>query len=203
MGKRIEALRIFAHLAALTVALTLLFAGGAAGQAYQNVIDFGPMHHAAVEVSFQVTSGPTSTADPDSVVLQLPGKYRVAVCDTVATAALPSLNWTAKQIPLWDGFLAVDLKIVNTDLAVDSLQVLAYALDEDGKVISNDYVYCSFATPPTYSTSATIKAWTTATWYRADLTGAFGKGTYGVLFIIKANDATASHYGVATLKIRL
>jgi hypothetical protein len=200
MGKRIEALRIFAYVGALL----LLAAGMAMGQAYTNVVDFGPLHHAPLETAaFQVTSGDASSAVPDSIVLQLPSKFDVAHIDTTTGAGIPLSSWVTNRAPLWDGYLVMDLKIVNTDLATDSLQVLAYALDEDGAVIGNDYTYASFATPPTYASTATIKAWTTDVWYRADFTGAFGKGTYGILFVVRANDATASHTGLGYAKFRL
>lgn len=139
----------------------------------------------------------------DSILVQFAGSVdkepTIAVIDTGETVAT---HWvTNKGNIIWNGYLRVQLVITNTDLATDSLQVLAYALDEDGNVISNDYTYCEFATPPSWDESVVTKSWTTAIKYVADLSGAFGEGTGGVLFILDINDETATHVGSANFKV--
>jgi hypothetical protein len=179
--------------------------------AQQPTLSFGPWHGLPIEKQFQITSGVQSTIDKDSIFVQFPSKggnllaaynYGGIISDTLTSGeTISNAGWQPGREVLWTGFCEVDLSITNTDLATDSLQVMVYALDEDGSVRVNDYVYLDFSTPPTYSTSASTLSWTSTYNYRGSVTGAFGLGTFGLLFIINSNDATSSHTGVGTLKI--
>jgi len=185
-----------------TIFTILILAVCAFGQQYNNVIDFGQLHGYALTKTIQVTSGSASVKDVDSVYVQFTGRYNVPVIDTLANeATITAGGFTAGRTPIWGGTLEIDFYIDNTDLATDSLQVKVYALDLDGNVVYNDYCWASFATPPAYVTAANVLSWTTLRRYRASLTGAFGKGTGGLLILIDANDATDAHYGVMYLRV--
>ena len=178
------------------VLLLILVARYVLGQ--QAIYDVGPVHKTPLSITVPVTGDSTV-----SVWVQFPGRGgdeggkidTLAYGETVATG-----GWDTDRAVYWSGELEVDVKITNVDLATDSLQIRAYSLDKDGATISNDHVDCDFGTPPTYSETTKANGWTTATLYRSSLTAAFGKGTFGILFVIDMNDATTGHTGTMIFK---
>lgn len=172
---------------------------------------FGPSHQKYLDITVQLEDGQN-----DSVIVQFPPlkkggglftrptKYQGAYVDTLANDALPFANWQTR-IPVWAGYCEVDILPTNTDIDdTDSLYCQVYALDYDGYVISNDYVYAKFnTTPPGYTTSTYYNSWTTATRYRTSLSSnTFGFGTYGLLFIFRpGNDGGDDTY--MSLRIRV
>lgn len=178
--------------------LLLLIGSNAYGQ-FQNVIDYGPIHAKKLSVTVLVTSGVQSTIDKDSIWVQFPDRFdfnRGWKIDTLASGeTLVASGFDTLRSGIWSGYGEVDIYFTNVDLAADSLQIMCYPINSHGIVNSNDYVYLSFATPPSYTTNGNNLDWTTATSYRASITGAFGYGTQGLLFIVNGWDATASHEG--------
>ena len=166
---------------------------------FQNVIDYGPIHSKKLTKTVLVTSGSQTTIDRDSIFVQFPSRFdfnKGWVIDTLAASeTLVAAGFDTLRDGIWSGFGEIDIKFTNVDLAADSLQIMCYSVNKHGDIVTNDYVYLSFATPPSYSTSANNLDWTDATTYRASITGAFGYGTQGLLFIVNGWDATASHAG--------
>jgi len=172
-------------------------------QTYQNVFD-NVLHGAPLSVSFQITSGTQSAADKDSIWIQFPTRSAAAKIDTIADESITTSGFTAGAQTIWNGHARANITVTNVDLALDSLQVIVYALDHNGAVLANDYAYLVFGTPPSWETtlsSAGTKTWVSATKYSALLTGAFPIGTHGLLFIVNINDATASHTGTGLLEV--
>jgi len=146
-----------------------------------------------------VTSGPQSTIDKDSIFIQFIDRFdfnKTWVIDTLAASeTLVAAGFDTLRSGMWSGYGEIDIKFTNVDLAADSLQIMCYSVNNHGEINTNDYVYLDFTTPPSYTTSANNLDWTDATTYRASITGAFGYGTAGLLFIVNGWDATASHEG--------
>lgn len=166
---------------------------------YTNTVEWGPMHSTPLEVEFYAHADSLA----DSLVVQFYGRSGEAWADTLeGRQTIASTKWEADRVVLWSGYCEIDVVIDNTDLVTDSLQVKVYGLDEDGNVRSNDYVWLDFGTPPAYNTSVKTLDWTDGVLYRASLTSAFGKGTYGFLIVVDVNDET-NHYGNMTVKIYL
>ena len=162
-----------------------------------DMVDLWTRHGKQLSQSYQMTSDKT-----DSIIVQFAGSVnKETTIDTLVTGEAISTVWTNKGDIMWNGYIRIQLTITNTDLATDSLQVIVYALDKDGAVVSNDYVYCGFTTPPSWDEAVQTLNWTTAIEYVADLSGAFGEGTGGILLCPNLNDATGGHYGTGVFKI--
>jgi len=173
---------------------------------FQSVIDYGPVHAKKLTIDVLVTSGGALAADHDSIWVQFADKFdfnRGWVIDTLNEEQLTTAGFDIKRSGIWSGYGEVDIKFTNVDLAADSLQILCYSINSRGEIVTNDYVYLSFATPPSYTTSANNLDWTDATLYRASITGAFGYGTQGLLFIVNGCDVTGSHEGILRFDIYL
>ena len=188
------------------IILILFWAVPCYGQ-FTNTVEYGPRHDNYLEKTVKLESGESDTVivqfAPVKVagsIFTIPTPYDGTYIDSTASDPLPYANWIARDC-YFSGFLEVDLYMTNTDLAVDSLIAKCYALDRNGDLRSNDVIYLKFDTFPSYSTSAYYNAWTTATWYRASATGAFGFGTYGVAIIYNPTDETASHTGLAKTRV--
>ncbi|MCP4493205.1 MAG: hypothetical protein GY820_38775 [Gammaproteobacteria bacterium] len=184
----------------------LLLATTAFGQS--SVISYGPVHTEYLEQTVKLESG-----EVDTIIIQFapsrtrggnifrpPSVYDGVYIDSLASDALPYVNWTARNA-LWSGYAEFELIITNVDLALDSLLVPVYGLDRNGNVRSNDVCYLKFATAPSYSTTAYYNAWVSATTYKAHCTGFFGFGTYGLMIPIAPTDDTASKSGIARLRV--
>ena len=182
----------------LSLFILLLSLNNAYGQ-FQNVIDYGPIHTKELTITVLVTSGGQTSIDKDSIFVQFPDRFdfnKSWVIDTTITSeTLVAAGFDTIRRVLWSGYGEIDIKFTNVDLAADSLQIICYSINRHGEVNTNDYVYLDFSTPPSYTTSANNLDWTDATTYRASITGAFGYGTYGLLFVVNGWDATASHEG--------
>ena len=162
-----------------------------------SMVDLWTRHGKQLSQSYEMTSDKI-----DSVIVQFAGSVNKEVSiDTLVTGAAISTVWSDKGDIMWNGYLRIQISIANIDLATDSLQVSVYALDKDGNVISNDYVYCEFAVPPSWDDTVVTLDWTSAVNYVADLSGAFGEGVGGILICPDLNDETGSHLGVGTLKV--
>jgi len=190
----------------LLILVILSLSSSAFGQ-FQNVIDYGPVHAKKLTVTVQVTSGTASAVDKDFIWVQFPSRFdfnRGWKIDTlIASETLVASGFDTLRDGIWSGFGEIDIKFTNDDLAADSLQIMCYTINKHGEVNTNDYVYLDFTTPPSYTTSANSLDWTDATTYRASISGAFGYGTQGLLFIVNGCDGTASHTGSLRFDIYL
>jgi len=178
----------------------LLIATALNAQTYQNIFD-NVLHGAPLSISFHILSGTQTAVDKDSVWIQFPTRTAAGKIDTLANESITTSGFVAKTQTIWNGHARVSITITNVNLATDSLQILVYALDQNGVAIANDYVYCNFGTPPDFSIGVVTKSWTTAKKYSAMLTGAFPIGTHGLLFILNINDATANHTGTILFEV--
>lgn len=187
------------NIRSLLLLLVLLGFSGKSFSQFSNVVDYGPIHQKHLTITVLVTSGPQSTIDKDSIFVQFIDRFdfnKTWVIDTLAASeTLVAAGFDTLRSGLWSGYMEMDIKFTNSDLATDSLQIMCYAVNKHGEVITNDYVYLDFTTPPSYTTSANSLDWTDATTYRASATGAFGYGCQGLLFIVNSNDVTSSHEG--------
>lgn len=174
---------------------------------FQPVVDYGPAHGEELTVTVLVTSGEQSAIDKDSIFVQFPGRFNFNdqwLIDTTAIGeTLVQAGFDTTRNSLWSGYGEIDILFTNVDLAADSLQIICYSVNRHGDVNTNDYVYLDFSTPPSYTTTANNLDWTTATSYRASISGAFGFGTHGLLFVVNGWDATASHEGLLRFDIYL
>lgn len=176
----------------------LLIASNGFAQRYQEV-QSTVIHGSYLQQTVRVNSGETDSlvVEFDNTIIGNPASF-----DTLASDVLPISGWVTED-KKWSGYCEIDVYITNTDLATDSLIVAVYSLDRNGYVRANDVVYLKLAVYPGYSTSAYYNAWTTTTYYRGSITGAFGKGTHGLLITINATDETASHTGLARIRVYL
>lgn len=181
------------RLSLLLVLLVLVSLNNAYGQ-FQNVIDYGPVHAKKLTKTVLVTSGVQSVIDKDSIWVQFPSRFNFNntwKIDTLSIGeTLVASGFDTLRDGIWSGFGEIDIKFTNVDLAHDSLQIMCYSVNKHGEVNTNDYVYLDFTTPPSYTTSANNLDWTDETTYRASISGAFGYGTQGLLFIVNGWDAS-------------
>ena len=185
------------------ILMLLLLATALNAQTYQNVIE-NVQHGAPLSISFHVLSGTQTAVDKDSIWIQFPTRTVAGEIDTIANESITTSGFVADAQTIWNGHARANITITNVNLALDSLQVIVYALDQNGAVLVNDYAYLVFGTPPSWETtlsSAGTKTWVSATKYSALLTGAFPIGTHGLLFIVNINDATASHTGTGLIEV--
>lgn len=151
-----------------------------------------------------VVSDTVWSSELDSVVLQFPTRDNTASITQLKDQAISSVWTVANEATLWAGFLEIDYMLTNIDISnTDSLEMKVYVLDGAGNVISNDYVWARFTTQPYFSSTQKILDWTTATRYRASLTGAFGEGTHGLLILTDINEETASQESKFDLSVNI
>lgn len=180
-----------------TLIFILLLATTAYGQRYQEV------QSTVIHGNYLQQTVKLESQETDSIVVEFDNTIagNPASIDSLGSDALPISGWISED-KKWSGYCEIDLYITNTDLATDSLIVAVYSIDREGYVRSNDVVYLKIDTYPGYSTSAYYQSWTTTTYYRGSVTGAFGKGTHGLLITLSATDEGATS-GSARVRVFL
>ena len=125
--------------------------------------------------------------------IQFPGRRGNNLLNVLTRADTTSditAAWDTNNDALWSGYSCGDIKFTGAG-ALDSLQIKIYAIDKNGYVPVNDYVWATTGTPPGFQTTVSYLSFTTALSERFDISGAFGDGTFGLLiYIIQTNEST-------------